>query len=59
MDWFFDGVGTLLIGLVIGAGGGGAIGYRVGVRSTKQIQKAGDNASQTQIGRDQVRKDRR
>lgn len=59
MDWIFQGIGTLLVGLVIGAGGGGAIGYRVGITSTKQNQKAGNNASQTQVGRDQIRKDRR
>jgi len=54
MDWFFDGLGTLLIGLAIGGGAGGALGFRVGVKSVRQSQKARDNATQLQVGRDQV-----
>jgi hypothetical protein len=57
MDWFFDGIGTeligILVGLVIGAGTGGAIGYRIGVRKNAltQKQKAGNNSRQKQIGK--------
>jgi hypothetical protein len=58
MDWFLDGLGTMLIGLVVGAGAGGGIGWRLGVKSTRQSQRAGDNARQTQIGRDQVKRKR-
>jgi hypothetical protein len=50
MNWFLDGV----VGAVIGALGGTAAGYRIGVKSTRQSQKAGDNSTQTQIGRDQT-----
>lgn len=52
MDWLFDGLGTLLIGLIIGGGAGGAIGWRVGIKSTRQSQRAGKNSNQTQVGRD-------
>ena len=89
MEWIFDGIGTEIIGivisLIIGALGGGVVGYRIGIKRTanqkqiagddteqkqelyigksdvkenssksktnvKQIQKAGNNAVQTQIG---------
>jgi Na+/glutamate symporter len=51
MDWFFNGLGTALIGLLIGAIGGGVVGYRIGIKkSFRQYQKAGNNAKQIQIG---------
>lgn len=89
MEWFFDGIGTEIIGIIVsllvGAIGGGAVGYRIAIKRTtnqrqcagndseqrqelqitkkendvhlsknktsiKQIQKAGDNAVQVQIG---------
>lgn len=53
MEWFFDGLGTFLVGLLIGGGAGGAIGWKIGVKSFRQSQRAGDLASQTQVGRDQ------
>ena len=53
MDWAFEGVGTLLLGLILGAGAGGAGGYYIGVRSVRQSQRAGDNATQTQVGGNQ------
>ncbi|KAA6318884.1 hypothetical protein EZS27_031157 [termite gut metagenome] len=53
MEWFFEGLGTALIGLVIGITGGGAIGYRIGIKKNiHQKQKAKDNATQIQVGRD-------
>lgn len=54
MDWFFDGLGTMLIGLVIGGAAGSTITWRImSKRSTvKQKQRAGDNAAQMQVGRD-------
>ncbi|MGR2751498.1 hypothetical protein [Agromyces arachidis] len=52
MEWLFEGLGTLLIGLLIGGAGGGAIGWRLAIRKTSQRQHAGDNASQYQAGRD-------
>jgi Na+/glutamate symporter len=51
MEWFFNGLGTALIGLLIGVVGGGAVGYRIGIKkSNQQNQKAGNNAKQIQIG---------
>lgn len=85
MDWIFSGIGTEIISLIIGMLGGGAVGYKIGIKRTakqkqmagndskqkqelhvgernvnknssksktniKQIQKAGNNAVQTQIG---------
>lgn len=48
-EWIFDGIGTELIGLAIGALLGGVAGYNIGVRSkSKQTQKAGDGANQQQ-----------
>ena len=55
MDWLFDGLGTLLVGLILGAGAGGAGGWSLAVRSVKQKQRAGDNAQQTQIAGDKNR----
>lgn len=52
MEWLFDGLGTLLIGLVIGGGGGGVAGWNLAMRRTKQVQTAGDNSSQVQIAGD-------
>ncbi|MDE7184066.1 MAG: hypothetical protein K2O40_06210 [Lachnospiraceae bacterium] len=53
MDWIFDGIGTEMIGiiisLIIGALGGGTVGYKIGIRRTaKQKQIAGDDAEQKQ-----------
>ena len=55
LSWVFDGIGTeiicIVVSLVVGSLGGGAIGYRIGVKNrNKQIQKAKDNANQNQIG---------
>lgn len=55
LAWIFEGIGTELligaIGLLIGAAGGGAVGYRIGSKNKiKQKQKAGDNSNQIQIG---------
>ncbi len=50
-EWFFDGIGSqiigIIIGLLIGGGIGGTVGYKIGA---KQKQKARDNATQMQIG---------
>jgi Na+/glutamate symporter len=51
MDWFFNGLGTAIIGLIIGAIGGSVVGYRIGIKkNTRQSQKARDYVSQVQIG---------
>ena len=54
MEWIFDGIGTAIITLIIGFLTGGTIGYKIGINknTVKQNQKAGNNSSQTQIGRD-------
>jgi uncharacterized membrane protein len=52
MEWFFDGLGTMLIGLVVGALGGTGVTWRVMSRKHNQRQKARDGATQIQAGRD-------
>lgn len=55
-DWsfIFDGVGSSIIGSIVGAVVTAAISipvsYRAGKRSITQNQKAGNDASQVQIG---------
>ena len=50
-EWFFDGLGSqiigIFIGLIFGGGIGGFAGFKIGA---KQKQKARDHANQTQIG---------
>lgn len=53
MDWFFDGLGTFLVGLVLGAGGGSVVTWRISSRRIKQYQRAGEHASQVQVGGNQ------
>ena len=63
MEWIFDGIGTEIIGivisLIIGALGGGAVGYKFGIKRTaKQKQTAGDDAEQKQelhVGKSDVK----
>ena len=51
LNWIFEGIGTELLSLVVGLFFGGVIGYKIGIRNkVKQIQKAGNNFNQTQIG---------
>ena len=54
MEWIFDGIGTAIVTLILGLLTGGAVGYKIGINKNiaKQKQKAGDNSSQIQIGRD-------
>lgn len=53
MDWFFNGLGTAIIMFIVGLGAGGTMGYRIGIKKNiiTQNQEAGDNAIQTQIGK--------
>jgi len=47
-EWIFSGIGTAVLSGIAGLVGG-LIGYRIAIRSAnKQIQKAGDGATQTQ-----------
>lgn len=49
LQWIFDGIGTELISLAIGAIAGGLAGYRIGIKKNgKQIQKAKSGAKQKQ-----------
>ena len=51
LKWIFDGIGTELLSLVIGAVVGGVTGYKIGItKKVKQTQKAGKNSTQSQIG---------
>jgi Na+/glutamate symporter len=54
MEWIFDGIGTAIVTLIVGFLTGGAVGYKIGINknTVNQKQKAGDNSSQIQIGRD-------
>lgn len=58
MEWIFDGIGTAIVTLIVGFLTGGTVGYKIGINKhkVKQKQKAGDNSSQIQIGRDQYGK---
>ena len=49
MEWIFNGIGTAIISGIVGVIGG-FVGYRIGVKKTVQKQKAGNNATQVQIG---------
>ncbi len=54
MDWIFSGLGTAILTLIVGFLTGGAVGYKVGINKKtkiKQKQKAKDNATQIQIGK--------
>jgi hypothetical protein len=53
VTWFFDGLGTEIISLIIGVVGGGLIGYRIGKRKSKfiQTQEAGAGSEQHQKGK--------
>lgn len=53
LEWIFDGIGTEIVGivvsLIIGAIGGGAVGYKIGIKQTlSQKQNAGDDSEQRQ-----------
>ncbi len=55
MEWFFDGIGSQIIGIIlsfiIGGGVGTAVGYKMGSNNRiKQKQNARDDARQSQIG---------
>lgn len=55
LSWVFDGIGTeivcTIVSLIVGAAGGGVVGYRIGVKNRiEQIQKGKENAKQQQIG---------
>ncbi|MFC7925081.1 hypothetical protein [Microbacterium laevaniformans] len=52
MDWFFDGLGTMIIGLIVGAAGGSVVTWRVMIKRQSQAQRAGENSKQMQAGGD-------
>ena len=53
MEWFFDGLGTELISLLIGTVFGGVVGWKLSIHRFSQKQRAGDNSTQTQVGGNQ------
>ena len=53
LEWIYDGIGTeivsIVISLIIGAIGGGTVGYKVAIKKTlSQKQSAGDGSEQRQ-----------
>ncbi|MFZ6003363.1 MAG: hypothetical protein ACOYXM_05455 [Actinomycetota bacterium] len=52
MEWLFEGLGTLAVGVVLGVAGDRALLSYKEKRVVRQLQKAGDQATQTQIGGD-------
>lgn len=41
MEWIFSGIGTEILSFIIGAFGGGIVGYKIGISNkAKQEQKA-------------------
>lgn len=53
IGWVFSGIGTQILSAVVIFVVGAFTGYKVGVRksSLRQIQKAGDNSTQSQVGK--------
>ena len=47
LQWIFDGIGTEIISIILGAIIGGTVGYKIGSKS-KQNQKFASNSKQTQ-----------
>lgn len=47
MEWFFDGIGTEILSLIIGSIIGGTLGYKIGSKS-KQKQENANNSNQIQ-----------
>jgi len=56
MDWVFEGIGTLLLGLLVGGAGGSVVTWRVVSNRQSQRQRAGSHSTQLQAGRDASRK---
>ncbi len=56
MEWIFSGIGTLFLGMIIGAGGNEVVRKVISRRRQTQKQRAGNHASQLQAGRDIVQK---
>jgi len=58
VNWLFEGLGTLLVGIVLGAAGDRFVVTMSRRKSIRQAQSARDYASQVQIGQvGDVRKD--
>lgn len=53
IEWIFSGIGTQILSAVVSFIIGVFTGYKVGARksSLMQIQKAGDNSTQSQVGK--------
>jgi len=47
----FSGIGTAVVTFILGSLFGGTVGYKIAInKNIKQLQKAGDNSTQSQIG---------
>lgn len=45
IKWIFDGIGTELLSLVIGAIVGGVVGYKIAIKHTSQQKQVADDSS--------------
>ncbi len=52
MDWLFQGLGTLLVGIILGATGDRLYINASRKKSLRMTQKAGRNSNLSQVGRD-------
>lgn len=52
VEWFFSGLGTFLLGLLVGGGSGAIVGWKIAVQKTNQSQRPRNGSDQTQAGRD-------
>ncbi|MDR1668995.1 MAG: hypothetical protein LBR76_03470 [Oscillospiraceae bacterium] len=49
-QWFFDGLGTFLVGLVLGGSAGWVTTYRIVTKKVKQKANAKDHSTVIQVG---------
>lgn len=52
MEWIFSGIGTAILGFIVGGATGSIITGKIVSKRTTQKQVAGDNSTQSQVGRD-------
>ena len=52
VEWFLDGLTNFIFGIFLGGGAGSIVTWRLIIRSQRQLQRAGDDAYQIQVGRD-------
>lgn len=52
MEWLFNELGTLIIGLLLGGSSGSIITWKLTSKHFIQKQNAGEGSNQIQVGRD-------